>query len=420
MELIDGRESNTSMVNNKYSGLTPLHAAVSWDRSLGFEKRKPVIEFLVSKGADLSSLTDKGSPLWTLCPRNEPALMMLLINLGMSLTQQCPLTGNTVLHHWASGCGPALNKDSVAVVELLLANGADLKALNNCGFTPLNVAAIGSSSNKLHGHPNDPVLRCLFHRDDINPFEKIDALELAGAIILLAQGFQSKFIHLAFQYWNEAQDLRESSQGLIPKVPWSESINNVPWKTTEWTTRTQLVELENNPLSYTSSYKRKFQAILVSRRILSRISSKAFVHHLWEGPTQRFYSDLKGAEELDVCWALLEGARAVTDPVDDDLREMIVKISCRLVSTLKKLQTYRSPVLNSETLKLSLQLVSDRNTSPFAINEEDHRVFPNCLSVAPLCTVYELFTILAENKEIMTNEIKHCLHLIVKRDDRGK
>jgi len=55
-------------------------------------------------------------------------------------------------------------------------------------------------------------------REEYSLSEKIDALELAGAKLLFHYRDESS-ISQAFQYWNEALDLRETAQGPIPKVP---------------------------------------------------------------------------------------------------------------------------------------------------------------------------------------------------------
>jgi len=420
MELIGSADNINCIVNEKCvksTGWTPLHAAVCWDPTLGFEKRRPVIEFLVANGADLSTLTSNGSPIWTLCPRKEPALTLHLINLGMSLIQRCPLTGNTVFHHWASNFGYSVNGDAVAIVKLLLAKGADLNALDFYGFTPLYLSAIGSASNKLRGHPNEPVLRYLLQQEEISASVKIIALELAGAVILLDERSRGRFRSQSFKYWNEAQDLRESV-GLIPKVVEDLGINNIPWRATEWTTRTQLEELQNyRHYSSTQSHNREIQAILVSRRILHRISSKAFVHFLWKlVPAENCcsFSDSPDALSLELCWALLEGIRHVTDPGTEDLWEMVVKLNNRLVSTLSKLKSKRSPILNCETLKVSMRLVLDvTNQSLFAFDQENRRVFSNLEPGEPLVTIYQLILLLCQHQEMLTNEMKSCLHQFV-------
>jgi len=63
-----------------------------------------------------------------------------LINNGMDLTQREPSQNRTVLHYWAGTPNyghKSHQKDSLAVVKLLVEKGADLQALDNWSFTPL-------------------------------------------------------------------------------------------------------------------------------------------------------------------------------------------------------------------------------------------------------------------------------------------
>jgi len=308
--------SLTTVNNQKYAGMSPLHAAVSLRRDKNWFEKKAIVELLISNGADASSLTTTGSSMWMLC-HEEHIERHLLIDLAVSLTQLFPGKNCSALHHFASshGFACAFVKDTtVPIVELLLAKGADPKALDFYGLTPLNIAAVGYPLYGKHRGPNEPVLEYFLKRDDTSLLEKIDALELAGAMILLEER-NGTSMSRGLGYWNEAQDLRDSAQGSIPKVPWK--VNSlVPWRAVEWTTRDELRELQQRPLAV-----KKIQALLVGRRILLRFSSKAFVHHLWNGFVLIYFHRLLSAkrytEFFDICWIMLEGTRGY-DPGNDD------------------------------------------------------------------------------------------------------
>ncbi len=244
--------------------------------------------------------------MWTLC-EDEPDLVMLLINLGMSLTQRCT-ERKTIWHHWAS----SQNEGAVFVVELLLEKGADHKAVDYYGITPLNAAAffrychaISGFSYAPHENPNEPVLRHLLQREEYSLLEKIDALELVGAMILIEKEDEVS-VSKALQYWNDALNLRESAQESIPKILVNAN-NIIHWWIIEWTTRDQLEELQQRLDDM------KIQAILVIRRILSRTNSTA--HHssyLWGDFIHYYCTSLLDSERfselLDICWIMLEGA----------------------------------------------------------------------------------------------------------------
>jgi len=88
-------------------------------------------------------------------------------------------------------------EDSLRVVKLLIENGADLLALDNWGFTRLLEAANGSHRGDL---PTLSVLDFLLEREEYSRAEKIEAMELAGAVILQTIKNASLF-HKAFDYW---------------------------------------------------------------------------------------------------------------------------------------------------------------------------------------------------------------------------
>jgi len=178
------------------SGMTPLHAAffltLTNPHSQSSEQLE-IIRFLVDSGGDPSALSSKGFPVWMMgwtdLYQTQPDFInntgwcctkaiALLIELGMSYTQRCSTLGRTVLHHLT---GPA-NTNDVEVVKFVLEKGADLLARDNDGLTPIMVAAIGNNQV-----PNMVIFKYLLERDDIPNMEKINALEVAAAVLLSSE-----------------------------------------------------------------------------------------------------------------------------------------------------------------------------------------------------------------------------------------
>ena len=87
---------------------------------------------------------------------------------------------------------------SLEVFQMLLALGHDINACDYCGLNVILTAAHCDGKS-----PNLPVLDFLLERDDIPRIHKINALELAGAILLSHDENHAKFA-LAFQYWRRA------------------------------------------------------------------------------------------------------------------------------------------------------------------------------------------------------------------------
>jgi len=440
--------SSTGLIGHEIGpGLSPVHAAILLRPDTPWSQKKATIEFLFDNGADPSAFTD-GSPIWSLCIRGEPALTMLLIELFMSLTRWSLRTANDVLlHHeelaritkgtrlageldkaeskWPDSAG---DEDFVPVFDLLIGKCFDIKGhLYNCGMAVHNFIAMpvlqwsaDSHSSRNIGDDVDELRDLFLERAEISPLEKVDALELAGAMSLLHHREEDISVSKAFQYWNAAVDLRESAQGSIPKVPLEDN-NIVPWRTIEWTTQDQLEELLNRPLA-----DMQLQALLIARRILSKMSSDALCWHVWiryvKNYSSKLYSENRMNELLEICWCMLEGAR-VTDT--NRLWSMIISIVYDLVLCLRKLKDEESPILNSDTLHLSLQLVCDTNTFHL-VNLNKNRVTEWRISrhggtmINPMGTIYNLVTILCDRPELVTPEIKNCLHQFVKRDGRDE
>jgi len=176
--------SRTTVSMDEYAGMVPLHAAISLRQDKKWSQKKAIVKLLISNGADASVLTASGSSMWMLC-HDLDVEVDLLTKFAVSLTQQFPGKNCAALHFFASSNCSAYG-NAVPIVELLLSKGVDPKALDFYGLTPLNVAAIGYRVDYgMHLGPNEPVLRYFLKREDTSLVEKIDALELAGAMTLL-------------------------------------------------------------------------------------------------------------------------------------------------------------------------------------------------------------------------------------------
>ena len=120
---------------------------------------------------------------------------------------------------------------------------------------------------------------------------------------------------------------------------------------------------------------------------------------------------------LETCWIILEGALR-QDLSDDELWVVIVKSTFLLVSCLEELKKEYNPILNHETMKLSLELVFDTNSrSPF-LPAIVSRLGEAGSSMRPMQIIYKLVAMLSETPDIVTHEIKGMLHQFVKRDSR--
>jgi len=227
--------SRTYAAKKEYCGLMPLHAAVFFGGDHG-DMQISTIRCLLEHGADPSALSNKGWPIW-LSYTPDGQIITLLVQWGLNLSQRSPERGLTPLHLWARQFN-AQNEDmSLDVVKMLLGKGADVKARDYYGFSVILTAAHGN--HKLL--PNFPVLNFLLERDDIGRTDKIDALELAGALILTSDDNHEQF-PLALHYWSRALALRAEGRPIY-KTPIKSKNNQL----SEWSTTEDLVQIEQDP-----------------------------------------------------------------------------------------------------------------------------------------------------------------------------
>jgi len=127
--------------------------------------------------------------------------------------------------------------------------GADPLLKDDDGFTPLLRAAYGEDGTR----HNLKVLDFLLENDCFSRMEKIEAMELAGAVILSRSDYA--LFPNAFDYWRRANQLR-----LFAKTPLQHESGGI----VEWFTTEDLERVIQNPSKY------KMQSFLVRLRILSK------------------------------------------------------------------------------------------------------------------------------------------------------
>lgn len=349
----------------KYGGMTALHAALSIveeDMSIRLtgpfrEKKTAIVRLLLESGADPSVVPKSKFPIWmtNLCDSNTTAITAL-INSGMSLEQRNPYHGYTVLHHWAGNpLGILLEsrteeQSPLAVVKLLVEKGANLMALNNNGFTPILKAAhefLAHSSRE-----NYSILEYLLERDEIDRKEKIEAMELVGAVILSDKA-NAHLFETAFDYWRRALQLRQmeaEGSGPLLKIP----MKRKSGLTGEWVSS---VELEY-VVQHRSEYR--LQSFLTRLRIYSSRSFRAvldFIDEFFDYEVPALKRKRKFADLLNMLLATLEMIVSFQPGQEDRTCWMASsRIIEQIVKILSSLEI-GNPILNTETIKHSLELI---------------------------------------------------------------
>jgi len=263
----------------------------------------------------------------------------------------------TDLHHWV--CEITENKDSFAIVQRIVEKGADMLALNSWGFTPLLNAANG---NYYWGRPNLKVLDFLLEREDYSRSEKIEAMELAGAVILQNTKNASLF-HRGFEYWRKALLLRQTDwkgSGLIEKQP------QLNLMITEWNTSVELEDVIEHPGKFV------VQSFLVQLRIYSSKKWGAikfmFESNLLNDCSGKFERQLRFVEIFNIIWATLQTLLSRQDlrKHGDAQRKIgiVVEKLIRLFLCDKTVKGGSSKILTAEIIKTSLDLIISANDAP--------------------------------------------------------
>jgi len=352
-----------------YDGLYPLYGAVcnNWmsqhrKRQSSREKHaesSAIVHSLLEFGADVASASFRpsdGFPIWReqFCGVDAAAA---LINHGLDLAMRSPYRGQTVLHYYASHkvitC--ITEEDSLTIIKLLLSKGADAHAKDEWGFSVILLVA----SQILLDRPgyNMTILEYLLERDEISREEKIEALELAGALLLSGVWMlQPSQPSKAFDVWRRALRLRQiETEGIGPiiKTP----LVQLRGVKKEWITLAELEDISSSPSQY------EIQSLLVKLRIFSSKSWIA-VESLLIRCFDRKYSLeplllVKDRRDLvlNILWAML-GSIRLFDPHELELWDWTVKITKCLITNLIIYPEIHGPWINEAiVIETSIRLI---------------------------------------------------------------
>ena len=119
---------------NKF-GETPLHMGTN-----SATPRYRLIKVLLSHGAEVNVQDKRGrTPLSVASKLGFPSIVTMFLSLGSKVNVKEKRSGNTPLHHVASGGRSRLQHTKI--MHDLLSHGADINAKNKAGMTPLMLAS---------------------------------------------------------------------------------------------------------------------------------------------------------------------------------------------------------------------------------------------------------------------------------------
>lgn len=212
-------------------------------------------------------------------------------------------------------------------VLLLLVKGGDFNVRDYTGRTVILYAAHYDGIS-----PHFDLLELLLESDDISRVDKIDALEMAGAVLFSNEENHEEAIRI--RYWRRALSLRlmntKESQPIF-KTP-TNSKNGV---LAEWSTEEDLLRIELNPS------QREIQSLLVQLRIFSSLGWRAIHQHFMLTVRNLLSKGLHGersiSQILDFLWVLCNTIISCERPYESDLPSSLEKIACWLIFILNGL-----------------------------------------------------------------------------------
>jgi len=321
-----------------YDGVTPLYAA-----ALYFTGKRAVYSTLIcsllSHGADPNAHpTVIEQPIWM---KGSVDALSSLLDHGLNL-EQLNSYGETALQHWVNResmrCEPNLEIDAFTIVKLLVDNGANIMDQDENGFTVI-LAAVNNENWKIVDY--------FLEKEGVDRMEKIEAMELAAAIILSKSYNDSEF-ERAFEYWRQALRLRQMEPVSMPKTPLALKSGQAG----EWITSHQLENVINHPEEY------NYQSYLVRLRICSRKSWEAVLALLndsFDDCVEDLGAQGRVVDFIDVLWATWE-AIYVLDSNPEDLFWKADYVVRNLIWILWELGM-DDPLFNAETFMLPLEVM---------------------------------------------------------------
>jgi len=259
--------------------------------------------------------------------------------------------------------------------------------------------------------PHLPLLDFLLERDDITRIDKIDALEMAGAVILAHDENHEKF-PLAYQYWRRALTLRlldtEDSRPIY-KTP----LKSKSGQLSEWSTLDDLQRIEQQPA------QRKIQSFLVRLRILSAQSWHAvnyyFIRFFFDFIRNELSNDGSMSEMLELCWITFDVFLHSDRPHESSLQEVITDIAAEFVRTFRLLEK-GDPKLNSENLMKLVEVVLMSDPSYMT----DPKFETPIAAISHMEFMGVMFMVLSRHPEMITEEGRLSLLQLVHRDGRDE
>jgi len=303
---------------------------------------------------------------------------------------------------------------SLEAVQLLLKNGGNLHVRDYSGRTIILYTAC------CHGvRPDLPLLEALLERGDISREDKIDALEMAGAVLIGYEGKSEEDVALAFQYWRQALILRLMDTEECPPI-YKTPTRSMNGALNEWSTENDLLLLEQDP------WQHEMQSILVQLRIFSSLGWRAVYKHmfhnmqifLWDEMRKIFLLSELGqravSQAIGIFWIVFDTVLRSDRPYENDLCSTLLEFVNALMMFLDRFPK-DNPIFNSNNLQQIVEIVLMADALYFtdASNQD-----------APAAETRRMFNlsvmvkILLSHPEMITENVRLPLVQLLHRDRR--
>lgn len=258
-----------------------------------------IIEYLVQQGAEVDSADWKGRTCLMYSIQNLNTCIYLL-SIGADVNKQ-DKRGSTALFY-------AIRKGVLRIVDIFVRHGALLLYIDQNGNTPIDVAAL---------HCKTEILEYLIATNRYPLMHIARAYEIIGSCFV-TDFHQTHSLLTAKRYWMKALQIRNKC-GINHKYIPSYLIPIINILGSEFNS---VKDLNSLPLN---SWFMWTQALIIQFRILGPThptTRKSFIDKAFVHINQR---EFKSAMDLTVC--LLSGTRIYTDPIQEDVIDVIKSFS---------------------------------------------------------------------------------------------
>jgi len=253
------------------------------------------------------------------------------------------------------------------------------------------MASFSSIINAALAKQNFTGLDLLIESGDISRIEKIEALELAGAGIL-SDTRHTLLFPKAFDYWRKSLHLRSTDTDgcgpIIKKLP--ENLKKTG-RIAEWTTAEEL------------------ERVILNHYTVNKLFTE-YIDRYHKRPVEE---EIRDVDWLHIQWSMLEIIRHF-DPSENGLWRKTLIVVQDLMQTLSKIGQLNDPLLNANTIEVSLNLILA--TDQYHL--KDREFVHDGLLFWSFMSMFKFVEMLAKKPQLINEDSMASLSQLVPRNER--